>query len=238
MVIAVIPARWGSTRLPGKPLALIAGRPMIEHVYCRVRDARGVERVIVATDDERVAAEVRGFGGEAAMTGECRSGTDRIAQAVSKIECDIVINVQGDEPLIPPQMVEDVVKPFSLDNTIMMASLKRAFRPEEDPAAPQAVKVVTDLADNALYFSRSLVPFPRNPSEKGPFLHVGIYAYTRDFLMKFASWPSTPLETAEGLEQLRALERGYRIKVPTTEHFSFGVDTPEDLDRARRLLEQ
>lgn len=224
--------------MPGKPLELIAGRSMIEHVYSRVSEARGIERVIVATDDERIASEVRQFGGEAALTGQCRTGTDRVAQAVAKIECDIVVNVQGDEPLIPPQMVEEVVKPFSVDNTIKMTSLKRTFRPDEDAGAPEKVKVVTDLADYALYFSRSLVPFLRNPPEKGPFLHVGIYAYTCDFLMKFASWPSTPLEIAEGLEQLRVLERGQRIKVPTTEYFSSGVDTVEDLERARRLLEQ
>jgi 3-deoxy-manno-octulosonate cytidylyltransferase (CMP-KDO synthetase) len=139
-------------------------------------------------------------------------------------------------------MIEEVVEPLVVGargrDPLQMASLKRLFRPDEDPNAPQAVKVVTDLDDNALYFSRSLVPFPRNPTPSGPFLHVGIYAYRRDFLLEFNSWPIAPLEQIEGLEQLRVLEHGHRIKVPTTEHFSIGVDTPEDLVRVRQILEK
>lgn len=238
MVIVVIPARLASSRLPEKPLAEIRGKPMIEHVYRRASQARGISRVVVATDDERIVQAVRKFGGEAVMTGDCRTGTDRVAQAVSKINCDIVVNVQGDEPLIPPQMVEEVIAPFKSGSYLEMASLKRAFRPDEDPGAQQAVKVVTDMEDNALYFSRSLIPFPRNPTQNSPFLHVGIYAYTRDFLMEFTNWPSAPLEITEGLEQLRVLEHGHRIKVPTTEHFSVGVDTKDDLERVKRLMEK
>lgn len=238
MIVAVIPARYGSTRLPGKPLAEIAGKPLIEHVYRRVSKARSVDKTLVATDREEIASAVKKFGGEAVMTGECRTGTDRAAQALADVDCSIVVNVQGDEPLIPPEMIEQVLRPFKADESLQMSSLKRLFRQGEDPSEQQAVKVVTDREDNALYFSRSLVPFPRNPAATGPFLHVGIYAYTRDFLMEFTSWPSTPLEMIEGLEQLRALEHGRRIKVPTTEHFSIGVDTPEDLERVRKLIKR
>lgn len=237
MVIVVIPARWGSTRFPGKPLAEIAGKPMIEHVYRRAAQARGVERVLVATDDTKILKCVREFGGEVVLTGEHRSGTDRVAEAVADIECDIVVNVQGDEPLIPSRMIEQVIEPFRDDESLQMASLKRLFREDEDPHSPQLVKVVTDKNNNALYFSRSLLPYPRYPQQQPPFLHIGIYAYRKNFLLKFSSLPSTPLEQAEGLEQLRALEHGYRIKVPTTELFSIGVDVPEDIEKVKRHLE-
>lgn len=236
MIIVVIPARWGSTRFPGKPLIDIAGKPMIEHVYRQASRARGIDKVLVATDDTRILKCIREFGGECILTGEHRSGTDRVAEAVADIECDIVVNVQGDEPIIPPQMIEQVIEPFRSDNSLPMASLKRAFREGEDPNSPQLVKVVTDIHNNALFFSRSLLPYPRDPQQSQPFLHIGIYAYRKNFLLKFSSLPSTPLEQTEGLEQLRALEHGYRIKVPTTEFFSIGVDVPEDIEKIRKHL--
>lgn len=237
MVVVVIPARWASTRFPGKPLADIAGKPMIEHVYQRASKALGVDKVLVATDDIKILKCVREFGGEVVLTGEHRSGTDRVAEAVADISCDIVVNVQGDEPLLPPQMIEEVIKPFKDDNSLQMTSLKRTFRVDEDPSSPQLVKVVTDIKDNALYFSRSLIPYPRYPQQLGPFLHVGIYAYRKKFLLKFSSLPSTPLEQTEGLEQLRVLEHGYQIKVPTTEFFSIGVDAPDDIEKVKRYLQ-
>ena len=237
MSLVVIPARMGSTRLANKPLVEIAGRPMIEHVYRRAQMAKGVERVIVATDHEDVAAAVKRFGGDVMMTGECRTGTDRVAEVARKLpNFGIIVNIQGDEPLLPPEMIEEVTAPLLSDPKLGMASLKRLFLDEEEPTLPSMVKVVTDLNENALYFSRSLAPYPRNAVEKGPFLHVGIYAFRRDFLLQFTELHSTPLERAEGLEQLRALEHGIKIRVPTTTHFSIGVDTPDDLERVRNMF--
>jgi len=238
MVLVVIPARWGSTRLPQKPLVEIAGRPMIEHVYRQAKLAGSVAHIVVATDHEEIAAVVRGFGGEAAMTGECSSGTDRVAQVAREMtNFDIIVNVQGDW-LIPPEMIEETVTPLRDDPNLGMASLKRFFREGEDPENPNMVKVVTDTEDNALYFSRSILPYPRNPGGPGPFLHMGIYAFRRETLFEFTGLPQTPLEKAEGLEQLRALENGIRIRVPTTSHFSTGVDTAEDLERIRKTIDE
>jgi 3-deoxy-manno-octulosonate cytidylyltransferase (CMP-KDO synthetase) len=237
MSLVVIPARIGSTRLANKPLVDIGGHPMIEHVYRRALEAAGVEKVIVATDHEDIAAAVRKFGGEVMMTGECRTGTDRVAQVASQLaDFDIIVNIQGDEPLLPPEMIEEVTAPLTKDPELGMATLKRLFLDNEEPTVPSMVKVVTDLNGNALYFSRSILPYPRNTPELGPFLHVGIYAFRRDTLLRFASLPATPLERAEGLEQLRALEHGIRVHVPTTTHFSIGVDTPQDLEKVRNIF--
>jgi len=238
MALVVIPARWASSRLEHKPLVTIAGRPMIEHVYRRAAEASGVERVVVATDNEEIASVVKAFGGEAILTGECETGTDRVARAARRLgRFGIIVNVQGDEPLIPPEMIEQVIEPLKNDSGPGMASLKRAFREDENPSLPQLVKVVTDLEDNALYFSRSLIPYPRNPGESGPYLHVGIYAFRAETLFQFTSLPRTPLERAESLEQLRALEHGIKIAVPTTSHYSVGVDTQEDLEKVRSIME-
>jgi len=231
--IAVIPARYASTRFPGKPLAVIAGKPMIQHVYERVRRTRGLARTLVATDDLRIAEAVRGFSGEVAMTGECRSGTDRVCEAVRELEVEVVLNVQGDEPLIEPGCLEALLGCFA-DPAVRMATLKRPLEPGED-ANPNVVKVVTDLAGDALYFSRSLLPYPR--AERVPaFAHVGVYAYRKSMLAEAAAMPSTPLERAESLEQLRVLEHGGRIRVVATSYRSIGVDTPEDLHRAEALF--
>jgi 3-deoxy-manno-octulosonate cytidylyltransferase (CMP-KDO synthetase) len=241
-IVAVIPARYQSTRLPGKALADIAGQPMIEHVYRRSADAAGIDAVIIATDDERIAAAARGFGGEVMMTSAShRSGTDRVAEVARSLQCDIVVNVQGDEPLIPAAMIEEVIAPFR-DASVVMTTLRRRIVDDADRLSPHVVKVVVDRNDDALYFSRVPIPYTRNagtdvPAGTSPaFKHVGLYGYRRAFLLELAALAPTPLELSESLEQLRALEHGFRIRTPETIHDSVGVDTPEDLERARRQL--
>lgn len=239
-VLGVIPARYGSTRLPGKALVDICGQTMIQRVYQRAARASCLDGLIVATDDERILNEVRRFGGNAVMTSvHHRTGTDRIAEAVSKMDADIVVNVQGDEPLLDPRCIDQVVAPLVEDPTLPMSTLRTPLTNPEDVQDPNFVKVVVDKNDYALYFSRYPIPYARSAELAAPhYLHIGLYAYRRDFLLTYASLPSTPLERSEALEQLRALEHGYRIKVPLTEWDSISVDTPEDLERVRRLVEQ
>lgn len=237
-VLCVIPARYGSTRLPGKPLKLIQGKPVIQRVYERASLARIPEDVVVATDDERIADCVKQFGGKAIMTSKDHpSGTDRLAEvALSYEDVDVIVNVQGDEPMIPPQVIDDLAQAFQNDPELEMATMKTEMRPE-DYDNPNAVKVVTDQNGFALYFSRSRIPYPRNqvPDVK-VYKHIGIYAYKRDYLLKFAALLPTPLEQVEGLEQLRALENGTKIKVLTTDFQGVGIDTQEDLDRANEIF--
>lgn len=240
-ITAVIPARYASTRLPGKPLLDIAGKPMIQYVYERAQKAELVNRVIVATDDRRILDAVKGFGGEVIMTSEMhQSGTDRLAEVARTLESDIIVNVQGDEPLIEPAMIDEAVRPLMDDISIVMGSLKVEIRDEAELNNPNVVKVVVDRNDFALYFSRFPIPYFRDASPlsllTGHFKHIGLYVYRRGFLLEYAGMPQTPLEEAEKLEQLRALENGYRIKVPTTRLQSIGVDTEEDLEKVRRLL--
>ena len=240
--IVVIPARYESTRFPGKPLARIAGRPMIEHVYRRAQAARGVARVLVATDDERIAQAVAAFGGDAVMTARTHlTGTDRLAEVAPALDCDVIVNVQGDEPLIAPAMIEQVIAPFQADDALQMASLRTAITSREDLADPNVVKVVVDRDDFALYFSRAPIPCDRDgratgSAVAGAWRHIGLYAYRRTFLPRFAALPPTPLERLEHLEQLRALEHGIRIRVPATTYEAVGVDTPADLARVEALL--
>jgi 3-deoxy-manno-octulosonate cytidylyltransferase (CMP-KDO synthetase) len=240
-VVAVIPARYQSTRFPGKALAELGGRPMIEHVYRRAAEAPAVDAVVVATDDQRIVDAVEAFGGFARMTSSAhRTGTDRVAEVAADLTCAIVVNVQGDEPLIEPAMIGAVVEPLRLDPSIPMATVRRLLTDPDDYTSPHVVKVVTDARGDALYFSRA--PIPAAPAD-GPaeavraaaYVHVGLYAFQREFLLRFAALPQTPLERSESLEQLRALEHGYRIRTVVTEHHSIGVDTPDDLERARRL---
>ena len=240
-IYCVIPARYASTRLPGKPLADIAGKPMIQHVYERAKLAKLPAEVIVATDNELVFQAVQEFGGSVVMTASDHpTGTDRLAEVAQRLtDADVIINVQGDEPLIPPTIIDDLAALFTNNqDELVMATLASPLLTEEQDN-PAAVKVVTDLAGNALYFSRSLIPYPRNhPAELTFLKHIGIYAYRRDFLLKFAALKPTPLEQAESLEQLRALEHGYRVRVIKTEFRSVGVDTPEDLERVNQILTQ
>jgi 3-deoxy-manno-octulosonate cytidylyltransferase (CMP-KDO synthetase) len=235
-IVVVIPARYHSTRFPGKPLADIAGHSMIEHVYTRATAAPGVDAVVVATDDVRIAQAVERFGGLVRMTRSThRAGLDRIAEVAADLCCDIVVNVQGDEPLLEPQMITQVIEPLDSDATVRMSTLRRQISDPADNHSPHVVKVVVDLEDNALYFSRAAVPFVRDAALP-LFKHVGLYAYRRSFVCELASLPPTPLEIAESLEQLRALEHGFRIRVRETHFDSIGVDTPNDLERVRRQI--
>ncbi len=243
-VLAVIPARFASQRLPGKPLADIGGRPMIAHVIERVRLAGSVDEVLVATDDARIVAAAAAAGCRAVMTSpELRSGTDRIAAAVreERGEAGIIVNVQGDEPLLPPAMIDQAVGPLLEDPAIPAGTLVKRVQSLEELRNPSVPKVVLDRDGYCLYFSRSVIPHLRDvPGEawlsRGPFFrHIGIYVFRRDFLLAYAAMPPTPLEQAEKLEQLRILEHGYRIRASVTELDSIAVDTPEDLERVRAL---
>mgnify|MGYP000874981819 FL=1 len=238
-VICVIPARYASTRLPGKPLVDIAGKPMIQHVYEQALKAKLPSAVWVATDDRRVFDAVSAFGGQAVMTSadHC-TGTDRLAEVARRCAADIIVNIQGDEPLIAPEVIDQVVQPFLQEPELVMTTLKSRL-PEEDFTNPAVVKVVTDQRGYALYFSRSLIPYPRYAGEDfAIYKHIGLYAYRKEFLLRYASLPQTPLEKAESLEQLRVLENGYRILVLGTNYQCIGVDTPEDLARVRTMLAQ
>jgi 3-deoxy-manno-octulosonate cytidylyltransferase (CMP-KDO synthetase) len=233
-IVALIPARFDSTRFPGKALADIAGRPMIEHVYRRAASAPSVDAVVVATDDARIAAAVETFGGIVRMTRRShRSGTDRLAEVAEDLACDIVVNVQGDEPLVAPEMIEEALEPFAADSALMMTTLRRRITEDADYTDPNVVKVVVDADGNALYFSRAPIPFHRDAPRGPAWKHVGLYGYRRAFLLAYARLQPTPLETAESLEQLRALEHGFRIRTVETRYDSIGVDTPEDLERVR-----
>jgi 3-deoxy-manno-octulosonate cytidylyltransferase (CMP-KDO synthetase) len=235
--LAVIPARYASTRLPGKALIDIGGKPMIEHVYRQAARAAFLAEVWVATDDERIAAAVRAFGGNVAMTrADHPSGTDRIAEAAAGLNADVIVNVQGDEPMLDPGEIDAVVAPFSTDPELRMSTAAVLITRPEDISDPAAVKVVTDQHGFALYFSRLPIPLYRSDPDGPHFKHLGLYAYRKDFLLHYATLPPTPLELAERLEQLRVLENGYRIKVVTVQHDAIGVDTPEDLERVRALL--
>ncbi|MBI5904085.1 MAG: 3-deoxy-manno-octulosonate cytidylyltransferase [Deltaproteobacteria bacterium] len=229
-VAVVIPARYAATRLPGKPLAEIDGRPMIWYVWDKARRAKTPSRVVVATDDVRIASAVRGFGGEAVMTSpECPSGTDRVAEAARGMDEGIVINLQGDEPLMHPSVIDAVAAPLVSDPEVAMST---AALPQDDPAEfarASVVKVVVDARGDALYFSRAPIPHYRDAGA-GPYRkHLGIYGYRRDFLFRVAALPPSALEEAERLEQLRVLQAGFRIRVVDVSHDSVGVDTPEDL---------
>ncbi len=236
--VAIIPARYHSTRLPGKALADIGGRPMIEHVYRRASAARSIASVLVATDDERIVRAVERFGGRARMTSASHaSGTDRLAEVAADLDCDVVVNVQGDEPLIEPEMIDQAVAPFAADSSLMMTTLRRRIEDPADVRNPNVTKVVVDGDGFALYFSRAPIPFVRDGSPAAPaWRHVGLYAYRRPCLLRLAGLAPTALERSEALEQLRALEHGIRIKALETAFDSIGVDTPEDLERVRRLV--
>jgi len=239
-IIGIIPARYGSTRLPGKPLADLQGKTLIERVWRQASRAKTLSRLLVATDDRRIAEAVAAFGGEAVMTpATCASGTDRLAVVAKKIPCDVVINIQGDEPFLSPAVIDRLAEPFLKDEQLQMATLSAPLPPEDVPN-PNSVKVVCDAAGNALYFSRAGIPYVRDglkPGLKPPCrLHLGMYAYRRSFLLQYARWPRTPLERLEQLEQLRALERGVKIRVVPVLRPTLSIDTPEDLERARAFL--
>jgi 3-deoxy-manno-octulosonate cytidylyltransferase (CMP-KDO synthetase) len=237
-VLGIIPARYASTRLPGKPLVDILGKPMIQHVYEHASRAKALDDLIVATDDERILTAVQAFGGKARLTSrEHNTGTDRAAEVASGLEVGVVVNIQGDEPFVEPGMIDEIVQPLLDDPKLPMCTSMHEVSDPRDFANPNVVKVVADLSGNALYFSRSLIPYPRRSEGHRVFEHIGLYAYRKEFLMKYTRLPQTPLEKLESLEQLRALEHGYRIRVVETRqnYIPLSVDTPEDLEKARAL---
>jgi len=237
-VIGVIPARYGSTRFEGKPLADIWGKPMIQYVYEQARKASILDEVIVATDDLRIKEAVERFWEKAAMTSPKHpTGTDRSGEVIKNLDVNIVINIQGDEPLIDPELIDEVGQPLLDDPKIEMATLAHEITTKEEHMNPNVVKVVTDTQGFALYFSRSLIPYPRKTENFHVYEHIGIYAYRKDFLLKFIQLPPTPLERTESLEQLRALENGHKIKVIITEKYTgLSVDTREDLEKVKAIL--
>jgi 3-deoxy-manno-octulosonate cytidylyltransferase (CMP-KDO synthetase) len=239
-IIGVIPARYKSSRLEGKPLADIHGKSMVQHVYERAKSSSVLHDVVVATDDERIRANVLGFGGQVVMTSaEHRSGTDRVAETARHMDADVLVNIQGDEPMLDPLMLAELVDPFHKGTAAGMVTLKKRVVHESDFADPGVVKVVTDPAGYALYFSRSLIPFPRLRTARfAVFEHLGLYAYTREALLHLAWLPPSELEEIESLEQLRALENGIRILVIETasRQEMLSVDTQADLERARELM--
>ena len=246
-ISAIIPARYGSTRFEGKPLADILGKPMIQHVYDGVRQSKLIDEVIVATDDQRILDAVKSFGGKAVMTSPTHStGTDRVAEVAKKLKSEIIVNVQGDEPLIKGDIIDKAIRPLLTDDTLHMSTLMTRIEEVRDWLNPHIVKVVADQKNFALYFSRSPIPFPRDlqigrleshpfgtdrPLPKRVFKHIGVYVFRRKFLLTFSKMKSTPLEKLEKLEQLRALENGYRIKVTPVNYEPICVDTPNDLQK-------
>lgn len=239
-ITGILPARWGSTRFPGKPLHLIAGKPLIQHVWEQCRRCSRLDDLLIATDDARILAAAESFGAKAIMTSpDHPTGTDRLAEAVRSLpDADIIVNIQGDEPLIDPDLIDELAAAMAADPSLDMATAANPLDPA-DPAVhdPNVVKVVTALDGRALYFSRSPLPFFRNAVDGLPvYRHKGIYAYRRSFLERFVTWPPSPLERAESLEQLRALENGASIKVIPTTDTSPGVDTPEQASQVEFLL--
>lgn len=241
-ILAVIPARFQSTRLPGKPLLRIGPRTMLERVWERVGRARLLTAVAVATDDPRIYDAARAFGASVFMTDAAHpSGTDRVAEVAAQHDAEIIVNVQGDEPFIEPAAIDQAIEPLLEDGAIVMSTLKTRFSDPADAADPNVVKVVTDRHGQALYFSRLPIPCIRDAADAGAvtvFKHLGLYVYRRDFLLAYPRLPRGPLEAAEKLEQLRALENGYSIRVVETAFDSVGVDTEQDLARARALVAQ
>lgn len=237
--VAVIPARYASTRLPGKPLLDICGKPLIQRVWEIVSHTRGLDDIVVATDDDRIADAVQAFGGKVCMTSpECKSGSDRVREVAKFLAVDVYVNVQGDEPLLEPSAIETLLAVFTQDKSVQVATLCSRIS-EEQARSPHQVKVVRDHAGNALYFSRAPLPFVREATESAVFLgHIGIYAYRADALRGFASLPPSPLEQTEKLEQLRFLQAGIPIRVLEVPLMGAGVDTPEDLERVRAVARE
>jgi len=228
-IICIIPARYESSRFPGKPLANILGKPMIYWVYTAISQINEINQTYVATDDERIFNAVEAFGGKAVMTGECACGTDRVYEACADMDFDVVLNIQGDEPMMSKDIVLDLISAFKCPD-VYMATLKKRIDTEKEINDPNIAKLITDNNKDAIYFSRSTIPYNR---DKNPdvvyFKHIGVYAYKKDFIKKFVHLPRTSLEIAEELEQLRAIENGYKIRVVETQHQSIGVDLPQHI---------
>lgn len=236
-VIGVIPARYSSTRLPAKALAMIHGKPMVQHVYERCLQSKHLNEILVATDDERIFDAVMNFGGNAVMTSKAhKSGTDRIGEAARKIKCDIVVNIQGDEPMIDPNNIDKAVEPLLFDKSINVSTICVKIRDRKDITNPNVVKVIKDKNNNALYFSRSVIPFNRDKGRVDYYKHIGLYVYRSSYLTQLVNMKQTKLESAEKLEQLRILENGESIRVVEVKKDSHSVDTPGDLNKIRKIL--
>ncbi len=256
-VTAIIPARYSSTRLPAKLLLDLAGKPIIQHVYERTSQTKLVDQIIIATDDNRIETVVKNFGGNVIMTSnKHETGTDRIAEVAQGLTSEIIVNVQGDEPLIEPTTIDQAITPLLIDKNLMMSTTCEPIANWADVFNPNVVKVVINSLGDALYFSRAPIPFPRfaalgeqyfdpqkmlleiqnNSQVEDYFKHTGLYVYRREFLLNFTRWPRGTVEKAESLEQLRALQMGYRIQVIKVTHRSIGIDTLADLERAREIL--
>ncbi len=240
--MGVIPARFSSSRFPGKVLALISSKSMLQHVYERASQARYLTSTIIATDDAAVHTVARNFGARVIMTRpDHLSGTDRVAEVASAESAEIIVNIQGDEPLIDPAAIDTAILPLVHEPDVLMATLKKRIENAREISDPNVVKVVTDAKNDAIYFSRCPIPYLRRDTGRlagAPyFKHIGLYVYRREFLLQYSSLTVGPLEQAERLEQLRAIENGFRIRVVETEYESLGVDTPEDLERVSRLVE-
>lgn len=238
-ILCVIPSRIGSTRLPRKPLLKIKGKPMVQLVYENAIACKALAKVVVATDSEEIAAVIEGCGGNFAMTpNTIQTGSDRVAYVAEQYpDMDVIINLQGDEPFIKPSMLEELVAPFFNANKPDMATLARPIDMLNDYPRPEVVKVITDLNGDAIYFSRSPIPFLRAESKVPVFHHLGLYAFSREFLLQYTKLPQTPLEKAELLEQLRVLEHGYKIRVSITQHKTLEINTPEEFAQAQEMLE-
>ena len=260
--LGVIPARYGAHRFPGKPLAMIAGKPLVQRVYEQAAKSKRLDKIVVATEDTRILEAVEAFGGDAMLTSpDCATGTDRVTEVARTYDCDLVVNIQGDEPLMRPEMIDQLVDGMLANPKCVMGTLARTINVAEQIANPNVVKVVVAANGNALYFSRSQIPYVRDasvvaavPAAQGAsetgattllnkwlslatfYKHLGIYAYRHDFLLKFVTLPQSDLEKTEKLEQLRALENGFAIKVWVTPHDSIGVDRPEDVELVEQIL--
>jgi 3-deoxy-D-manno-octulosonate cytidylyltransferase len=241
-VLAVIPARFGSSRLPGKPLASIAGRPMIQHVVERVRRAQLVKSILVATDDERIKRAVEGFGGQAILTRpDHRTGTDRVAEVATHVDAELYLNIQGDEPLIDPVIVDAVVSAMLEDESVQIATPCTPITQPNEIMDPNVVKIARDFDGNGLYFSRAPIPWVRDTNTTVAarhWKHIGLYAFRRDTLLEFPTLPPGELEHIEQLEQLRWLENGFRIRVVETDYDAVSVDVPADIERVEKLLRE
>jgi 3-deoxy-manno-octulosonate cytidylyltransferase (CMP-KDO synthetase) len=242
-ILGVIPARYASSRFPGKALATLGSKTMLEHVWDRVNMARYLTGAVIATDDQRIYDAARSFGAAVRMTRPDHvSGTDRVAEVASTDGAELIVNIQGDEPLIDPAAIDAAILPLTHEPAIQMGTLKKRIEDVREIGDPNVVKVVTDRFQNAIYFSRSTIPFVRGAAAGDTgvvhYKHIGLYVYRRDFLLRYSDLPIGPLEEAERLEQLRALENGFKIRVVETEYESLGVDTPEDLKRVSELFEE
>jgi len=236
-VVGVIPARFHSTRFTGKVLADLGGKPVLQHVWENAKKSKVLDDLIIAADDERIIKAAKDFDAKVIYTSPDQpSGTDRLIEVVNPIEVEVVVNIQGDEPMVRPEMIDDLARAILEDKSVKMATVAKKIEDKSEIEDPNVVKLVKDKNGFALYFSRSVIPYQRHDTVPVYYKHLGLYSYTKDFLFEFANLPKSHLEMTEGLEQLRALENGYRIKVIETKYDTIGIDTPEDLERARIVM--